>query len=76
MDGLSTGTFVFRDGASGLVAAFDFRANANLMLRQFHVLRLDEDRVTAATLTVGAEATEAAQNQYLEAVASIVPAEA
>jgi hypothetical protein len=76
MDGLSTGTFMFKDGATGFVAAFNFRASASLMLRQFHVLRLDGERMTAATLTVGAEATESSQNEYLKAVASIVPAEA
>jgi hypothetical protein len=74
MDDLSTGTFMFKDGSSGMVAAFNFKATSNLQLRQFHVLRLDPERVTAATLTLGAEASEAAQNEYLRAVASLVPA--
>jgi hypothetical protein len=73
MDGLSTGSFVFKDGAIGFVAAFNFKATSNLTLRQFHVLRLDDGRATAATLTLGAESPEAQQNEYLQAVASIVP---
>lgn len=71
LEQLETGAFEFRDGVLGFLTSFCFSASPGVTLRQFHVLRLDPARVTVATLTLGADVTEALQDEYLRAIASI-----
>ena len=75
--------FTFDDASEGILIAYDFPMPAppggpahatgkgGLGMRQYHVLRLDEGRLTTMTLTVPSAGLTAAQGEsYLKAFAS------
>lgn len=64
--------FGFDDGTSGILLAYDFPVpKPGGEMRQYHVLRMDDGRLTTMTLTVGkADLTPALGESYLRALAS------
>ncbi len=51
LDCLESSAFAFSDGTSGILIAYRFPAAESIVLRQYHALRLDGDRITTMTLT-------------------------
>jgi hypothetical protein len=84
MKDLTSVPFGFDDGVTGILLAYDFPVPAPgaahaagakgapaSVMRQYHVLRLDDGRLTTVTLTVGtADLTPALGESYLRALAS------
>src|SRR5687768_10217532 len=46
LEGMETAVFPFGDGAKGLLIAYRFPAAESIVLRQYHALRLDGERMT------------------------------
>jgi hypothetical protein len=71
LTGLERAGFRFQDGSTGLLLAYEFQATASALLRQYHVLRLDDRTLTTLTLTLdGRTLTEAERDRYLSHLAS------
>lgn len=70
---LTQGKITFDDGAVGVLLGYDIPATSPAnVLRQYHVLRLDNGRVTALTLTVpSAGLDDAATDRYLKSLISL-----
>ncbi len=75
MENLTTGRFEFQDGASGMLAAFDFPAGNDARVRQFQAMRLDGGMLTTLTLSIDATLLTAELTaSYLRTLASATPA--
>ena len=74
LTGLSTESFAFTDGATGLIVGFDFAAAEVMSARQFHALRKDGPLLTTLTLTVDKlSLNEAGRAKWLTMLSSAVP---
>ncbi len=71
LDGLETAVFKFTDGVEGLLIGYRFPAAESIVLRQYHALRLDGERMTTMTITADDEAiTEGERDHYFTCLAS------
>jgi hypothetical protein len=69
---LTTAEFTFDDASTGVLIAYNLPVATGVLLRQYHVLRLDDDRLTTLTLTVPVQGvTEAQSELYVKSLASI-----
>ena len=74
MKGASRGEFTFADGGSGIVLAYNFPTAAG-ELRQYFVLRLNQQRLCTITLTLPQSSlTEGNARLFMAAIASVTPA--
>lgn len=68
-----TSRFVFSDGTEGAMLIFEFTAGSHVRLKQRHVVRLDGETATVATLTIPAETSTEKEGEYLRAIGTIAP---
>jgi hypothetical protein len=67
---------VFDDGAPGHVMLYSFPARGTDVVRQYHAVRKDGDRLTALTLTaLLSELDESTGDRFLATIASLVAAD-